>query len=161
MGHSIRRNAPCPCGSGRKFKHCCSGQDIEWVETDEGLAQQIELAPEALGAVAMLLEARDRGVLPSREWMEHQTVLAMQRAGVDPAIVHAYAETGLLIGERTLSRCTGRDLDEWNAAIEAWERQHGRKAARRILTDDDMSRVLECGPREEGCSRQPSARRDR
>jgi uncharacterized protein YecA (UPF0149 family) len=20
---SVSRNAPCPCGSGRKFKHCC------------------------------------------------------------------------------------------------------------------------------------------
>lgn len=22
-GRSLRRNSPCPCGSGRKFKHCC------------------------------------------------------------------------------------------------------------------------------------------
>lgn len=22
----VSRNAPCPCGSGRKFKHCCGGQ---------------------------------------------------------------------------------------------------------------------------------------
>ena len=21
------RNAPCPCGSGEKYKHCCQGQD--------------------------------------------------------------------------------------------------------------------------------------
>ncbi|WP_416233510.1 SEC-C metal-binding domain-containing protein [Arcicella sp. LKC2W] len=22
---SINRNAPCPCGSGKKFKKCCGG----------------------------------------------------------------------------------------------------------------------------------------
>jgi uncharacterized protein len=22
-GHSVRRNDPCPCGSGKKYKHCC------------------------------------------------------------------------------------------------------------------------------------------
>jgi FkbM family methyltransferase len=25
-GHETKRNAPCPCGSGRKFKHCCARQ---------------------------------------------------------------------------------------------------------------------------------------
>lgn len=23
---SVARNAPCPCGSGRKHKHCCAGK---------------------------------------------------------------------------------------------------------------------------------------
>jgi uncharacterized protein len=23
----IRRNDPCPCGSGKKYKHCCGGSD--------------------------------------------------------------------------------------------------------------------------------------
>lgn len=23
MGSKIGRNAPCPCGSGKKYKHCC------------------------------------------------------------------------------------------------------------------------------------------
>jgi hypothetical protein len=23
------RNAPCPCGSGRKYKHCCWGKGSE------------------------------------------------------------------------------------------------------------------------------------
>jgi hypothetical protein len=26
----ISRNDPCPCGSGKKFKHCCIGKDIDW-----------------------------------------------------------------------------------------------------------------------------------
>lgn len=23
INYRCRRNAPCPCGSGKKFKHCC------------------------------------------------------------------------------------------------------------------------------------------
>jgi hypothetical protein len=31
MAHrKISRNDPCPCGSGKKFKHCCIGKDIDW-----------------------------------------------------------------------------------------------------------------------------------
>jgi hypothetical protein len=25
----VSRNEPCPCGSGKKYKHCCYGKDIE------------------------------------------------------------------------------------------------------------------------------------
>lgn len=26
----ISRNDPCPCGSDKKYKHCCYGKDIDW-----------------------------------------------------------------------------------------------------------------------------------
>jgi hypothetical protein len=30
MSHKkISRNAPCPCGSGKKYKHCCYGKGFE------------------------------------------------------------------------------------------------------------------------------------
>ena len=30
MSHKkISRNAPCPCGSGKKYKHCCYGKGVE------------------------------------------------------------------------------------------------------------------------------------
>src|SRR5262245_62186854 len=25
----LSRNAPCPCGSGKKYKHCCYGKGVE------------------------------------------------------------------------------------------------------------------------------------
>jgi hypothetical protein len=37
------RNEPCPCGSGRKYKHCC-------LEKDEGLASAARAAAAAEGA---------------------------------------------------------------------------------------------------------------
>lgn len=31
MAHKkISRNDPCPCGSGKKFKFCCIGKNIDW-----------------------------------------------------------------------------------------------------------------------------------
>jgi len=29
MGNKIGRNEPCPCGSGKKYKHCC-GNKVDW-----------------------------------------------------------------------------------------------------------------------------------
>ncbi len=26
----LSRNAPCPCGSGKKYKHCCWDKGFEW-----------------------------------------------------------------------------------------------------------------------------------
>ena len=34
------RNQPCPCGSGRKYKHCCMADDIIQRERDRQLAWQ-------------------------------------------------------------------------------------------------------------------------
>ena len=32
----VSRNAPCPCGSGKKYKQCCLSKDFEWLEDDDG-----------------------------------------------------------------------------------------------------------------------------
>ena len=33
----LSRNADCPCGSGRKYEHCCWGKGFEWQEDEEGM----------------------------------------------------------------------------------------------------------------------------
>ena len=30
LEQKISRNDPCPCGSGKKYKHCCIGKDTDW-----------------------------------------------------------------------------------------------------------------------------------
>lgn len=37
----IGRNAPCPCGSGRKHKHCCIGYSFEEIVSQKKLAQAL------------------------------------------------------------------------------------------------------------------------
>ena len=39
----IGRNEPCPCGSGRKFKHCCYHKDVKWRNTLNEIVEGEEL----------------------------------------------------------------------------------------------------------------------
>lgn len=40
----VERNAPCPCGSGTKFKRCCLDELTDWRRTGRGLvATYVEL----------------------------------------------------------------------------------------------------------------------
>src|SRR5262249_38702113 len=42
--------APCPCGSGRKYKHCCYGKDVE---DDPGLSSCPQQPQYPIGTVAL------------------------------------------------------------------------------------------------------------
>ena len=55
---------------------------------------------------------------PPLEEMEHMIVQAMKQVGVDPAIIHAFEKTGLIVTEANQHLLKGVDLDQWNAAIE-------------------------------------------
>ena len=46
----LSRNAPCPCGSGKKYKHCCYGQGAA---DDLGLGSDRQQARYPVGTVAM------------------------------------------------------------------------------------------------------------
>lgn len=35
MGKKIGRNEPCPCGSGKKYKKCCMGQEDKLIESPD------------------------------------------------------------------------------------------------------------------------------
>ncbi|MCH7690329.1 MAG: SEC-C domain-containing protein [candidate division Zixibacteria bacterium] len=34
MGEKANRNKPCPCGSGKKYKNCCSGKGLRFAKKD-------------------------------------------------------------------------------------------------------------------------------
>ena len=111
--HKLSRNAACPCGSGQKYKHCCWGKGFAWTQDEQGqLLREVPLPDEALP----LLEeqrrkfqqqfGRDPGPddllffdAPPLEQVEHQLAQAMRRAGLDPALIHAFEQTGLLVTE--------------------------------------------------------------
>jgi hypothetical protein len=56
--------------------------------------------------------------LPPLEHVEHQIAQAMKKVGVDPAIIHAFEKTGLIVTEANQHLLKGADLEEWNAAID-------------------------------------------
>ena len=97
----ISRNAPCPCGSGKKYKHFCYGKDFDFVEGDDGIiSREIEMTEELQDVAKGLMESfqlrhgRKPGPndklfdgAPPLEHIEHYTVEAMKKAGVDPALI--------------------------------------------------------------------------
>lgn len=156
MPRKVSRNAPCPCGSGKKYKHCCLGKDFDWVETDDGgIGRSIEMSEELQEVVQGLFESfrarhgRAPGPddrlfddAPQLEHLEHFTVQAMKKAGIDAALMHAYEETNLLLSEKNERLVSEADVAEWEEAIDEHEKKTGTKATQRRLTEDDMERIL-------------------
>jgi len=137
----VSRNAPCPCGSGKKYKKCCWGKGFDWEEDEGGnLYQSTPISPE----VADILQAqRQRFIdkhgrepgpddpvffdLPHPEHVEHMMVEDMKAAGIDPAIIYAFEKTGRLVTEQNQHLLPEIGLDEWQAAIEEYEAKYSKK----------------------------------
>jgi hypothetical protein len=136
----VSRNSPCPCGSGRKYKHCCYGKRFDYEEDDDGtIFKSIPMSQEMVG---LLEEQRQRFIekygrepgpndpvfcdMPHLEHVEHMTVEAMKQAGIDPAIIYAYEKTGRLVTENNQHLLSEADLSEWSAAIDEYHAKHGK-----------------------------------
>jgi hypothetical protein len=134
----LSRNAPCPCRSGKKYKKCCWGKGFDWEEDEGGtLYQSIPMSQEMAD---MLQEQRQKFIdkygrepgandpvffdMPPLEHVEHQIVEAMRKAGIDPAIIYAYEQTGRLVTKENQHLLPDTALDEWQAAIEEYEAKH-------------------------------------
>jgi hypothetical protein len=141
----ISRNAPCPCGSGKKYKQCCYGKGFEWQEDEEGrVTRPVPLS----GKLAAMLEEQRREFIekyrrepapddpiffdmPPVEHVEFQMVQAMKQAGIDPAIIYAYEKTnGLLVTEENEHLISDQDLAAWQAAIEEFRAKRAGAEAR-------------------------------
>ena len=160
MPHKVSRNAACPCGTGKKYKNCCYEKGFDWVVDDDGeISRRVPMTQEMAEVFTILREAfiaqhgREPGPddrvfegAPPLEWIEHQTVEAMKRARIDPGVIFAYVETGMLVCEENEHLSSVADLEEWHATIDVFERETGHKVQHRILTSEDMNRVLRCGP---------------
>ena len=137
----LSRNAPCPCGSGRKYGACCWDKGFEWVEDEAGAVfRSMPTTPEVREALEQLRQAfvarygREPGPddllfpdLPHPEHLEAMLVEDMRAAGLDPAFIYAFEMTGLLVTEQNQHLIPENDLAEWDAAIEEYERKHGRQ----------------------------------
>jgi hypothetical protein len=155
MPGKISRNDPCPCGSGKKYKKCCINKDFDWVETDDGnVGRSVHLSDETIDVLQELRQSQIEkfGYLPDRvfegapplEHIEHFTIEAMKKAAVEPALIFAYEKTGgLLLNARNEKLVPDSDIEEWEAAIDEYEKSTGRKASRRRLSEDDIHGVMQ------------------
>jgi hypothetical protein len=140
MAHNrLPPDAPCPCGSGKKYEHCCYDKGFEWLVDEDGTVFKSMPMPAELGEI--VAEQRQRFVAkfgrepepdenlffdaPPLEHIEHEMVQAMKKAGVDPAMIHAFEKTGLLVTEDNQHLLSDVDLAEWEAAIQEYRAKHG------------------------------------
>jgi hypothetical protein len=61
---------------------------------------------------------------PPLEQVEHQLVEAMKRAGIDPALIYAFEQTGLLVTEDNQHLIPERDLQAWQTAVGEYHARH-------------------------------------
>ena len=138
----LSRNAPCPCDSGKKYKHCCYSKGHEWVEDDAGtIFRETPLPNEAMDVLAQQRRkfverfGREPGPddpvffdAPPVEQLEFEMVQAMKKAGIDPALIYAFEKTnGLLVTEENKHLISDRDLASWQAAIDEYDAMHTGK----------------------------------
>lgn len=135
----VLRNEPCPCGSGKKYKLCCSGKNFEWLEDDDGnIFKSVPMSDEVLKLVEdqrqSFIERYGREPepddlvfpdMPHPEHAEHQMVELMKEAGIDPAMIHAFEKIGRLVTEENQDHLSDEELAEWDAAIEEYETEFG------------------------------------
>lgn len=53
-------------------------------------------------------------------WQMPTLVAAMRTVGIDPALIHAYEETGVVVSEGSEDLWSVNDLRRWEAAIEGY-----------------------------------------
>ena len=135
----MSRNAPCPCGSGKKYKHCCYQKGFQWQEDEKGsvyksMPMSSEMADILEGQRQKFLDKYGRQPgpgdpvffdMPPLEHVEHEMVQAMKAAGLDPAFLYAYEKTGLLVTEQNQHLISDRDLQQWQDAMEEYRARHG------------------------------------
>src|SRR4051812_6359276 len=123
----LSRNTPCPCGSGKKYKHCCYGKGFDYEEGDDGtLFKSIPLTDDMKSALEeqrrkfIEKHGREPGPndpvffdMPPLEHVEHQMVEAMKKAGLNPVFIYAYEKTGRIVTEDNQHLLSDADLAEW------------------------------------------------
>jgi tetratricopeptide (TPR) repeat protein len=153
----LSRNAPCPCDSGKKYKHCCWNKGFEWVEDEDGTVyKSTPMSPEVREVLEQQRQAfvakygREPGPgdllfpdMPHPEHLEAMMVEDMKAAGLNPAFIYAFETTGLLVTEQNKHLIPDEDLAEWDAAIEEYDAKHGRERPANLPNRRAMEGMLQ------------------
>ena len=156
----VARNAPCPCESGKKYKNCCASKRFTWLVDDDGnFYRSVPMHPE----VAEALKQRQRSFKKafgreiegddpiifegiSEKEVTQRMVDVMSKAGVNPAAIHAYMKTGLILTSENRSLLPDVDVAEWENAFYEYSALQGHKPA--AVAVQKLRRAWSAPPRE-------------
>jgi integrase len=158
----ISNRHSCPCGTGRSYEECCKTQAFKWVRDNRGrVFQQVPLSKEAADAIKehfhvteadflrTLRRGRKNGERPDigsylerRNAFADEVAHAMEAAGADPAWIHAFRKTGLLVTEKNERLIPTADLEEWDSAVAEY-RTDAAGRRRQAVSDRALERVFE------------------
>ena len=138
-GKKHPRNAPCPCGSGKKYKNCCLKKGIGYAKDEGGGTEKLVPINEELRVI--LADQRKRFIekfgrepgpgdrvlfdMPPVEHLEAEMVEMMKKTGAHPAAIYAFEKTGFMLSRENQHLMSDGDLAEWDAAIDEYHRLHG------------------------------------
>src|SRR5271157_1303430 len=115
----ISRNAPCPCGSGKKYKNCCYGKGFDWVEDEDGtVGKSIPMTEEGNGSGPSLhprfREDRLAGIgrEPALDSREGPGGMEISRRGIPEEALKATEARNVPDGHHGLLRSRRQDHDQ-------------------------------------------------
>ena len=103
----LKRNHPCDCGSGLKYKRCCL------LKAKQAVAEGLLKKRQVTAAVNTSPTARQA------------TALAMANAGIPGDVVFAYLETGLFIRDPDTAAHSPADVAKWQQAVDRYNKISG------------------------------------
>lgn len=136
MGRSpFPRNERCPCGSGDKYKRCCFLKGFHFYRDDATgeVIRSVPLNAEARSELDTALAAQREKFIAKfgrepgpddpiffdldEDKLRDDTANAMRAAGIRPALIYAYEETGLIVTEENRRLIPENDLREFDAKV--------------------------------------------
>jgi hypothetical protein len=102
-------------------------------ELRQGLEEQLERFRQKFGRGARPPDPvffdpdadEPRPMDPAR--LQAQIIGAMQAAGIEPAKIHAYKRTGLLVTAENATRLSAQDREDWRLALEEYRALEERR----------------------------------
>lgn len=140
-GKKILRNEACPCGSGKKYKHCCLKRGARWEVNEKG--EFLRVLPLTQEGMELLQRQREGFVkrhgreprpdervfedAPHAEYTEYVMVETMKKAGIRPELIYAYEKTGRIVTEANQRYLTQAQRAEWQAALEEYRTKYSTR----------------------------------
>jgi hypothetical protein len=138
------KKAPCPCGSGKKYRQCCANKSFKFVYKDGLLHKVTPVGRDVMEALEQMRQAfkkkfgRDRRQdepllfdpdedtpkLVDLEKYRRAVIAGMREVGVDPAHIYAFEQSGYFVTEDNRDLVPDVGLQAWDSAVERWRSLH-------------------------------------